>query len=1215
MQRTWVTIDGNEAVATIAHALSEVIAIYPITPSTTMGELSDAWSAEGRTNVWGTVPHVIEMQSEAGAAGAIHGSLQTGALATTFTASQGLLLMIPNMYKIAGELTPTVFHVAARALATQGLSIFGDHSDVMAIRATGYAMLASNSVQEAQDLALIAHTATLKSRVPFLHFFDGFRTSHEIDKIEQLNREDIRAMIDDSLVQEHRQRALSPDHPFIRGTSQNPDVYFQSRETVNRFYVACPTIVQEAMDRFASLVGRQYHLFDYVGAPDAERVIIVMGSGAETVESTVKYLNARGEKVGVIKVRLFRPFSVEHFLQAIPKTVKVIAILDRTKEPGSTAEPLHLDVVEAVSEAPTKGIALSARIIGGRYGLGSKEFTPGMTKAIFDEMSKAEQHNHFTIGIHDDVTHTSIAFDPTFSIESKDLVQCVFWGLGSDGTVGANKNSIKIIGEETDNYAQGYFVYDSKKSGSVTISHLRFGPQLISAPYLIGEHQADFVACHQFTLIQQFDVLKYAKPGAVFLLDSIYGPETVWEHLPQEVQQALSSKHVRFFVINAHQVANSVGLKGRINSIMQTSFFAISGILPREEAIAHIKQSIKKSYGKRGEAVVQKNFKAVDETLAHLHEVQIPVEAAIPALVGAQATASKHHSPAPIMLLQRRQPVADLAPEFVRNVLGKMIAGEGDTLPVSALPCDGTYPSATAKWEKRNIALDIPVWDPDICIQCGKCVMVCPHSVIRMKVYDPAELNHAPEAFLSTDAHFREFPDMKYTLQVSPEDCTGCSLCVEACPAKDKRQVGRKAINMTPQPPILEREKVSWDFFLSLPDMDAANLNLGAIKNSQLLTPLFEFSGACAGCGETPYIKLATQLFGDRMIVANATGCSSIYGGNLPTTPWTVNREGNGPAWANSLFEDNAEFGLGMRVTLDKQQEYATELLSTCTDIVGEELVNAILNTDQSTQAGIQAKRERVTLLKRRLQNLSSTEETASQDGRVHNLLSLADALVNKSVWIIGGDGWAYDIGFGGLDHVLASGRNVNVLVLDTEVYSNTGGQASKATPRAAVAKFAARGKTTRKKNLGLLAMSYGHVYVASVAMGANDLQTLRAFLEAEAYDGPSLIIAYSTCIAHGFEMSKGLEQEKLAVQAGHWPLYRYDPTLLEEDKNPFILDSKAPSIPLEQYAYNETRYRMLLQSNEERAKVLMKQAQEDVHERWQQYQHMAAPLHQESEK
>src|ERR1700730_12261449 len=1142
MQRTWVTIDGNEAVANIAHALSEVIAIYPITPSTTMGELSDAWSAAGRTNLWGTVPHVIEMQSEAGAAGAIHGSLQTGALATTFTASQGLLLMIPNMYKIAGELMPTVFHVAARSLATQGLSIFGDHSDVMAIRATGYAMLASNSVQEAQDLALIAHASTLKSRVPFLHFFEGFRPPQESDKIEQSRRKDLRAMIDDSLVQAHRQRALSPDHPFIRGTSQNPDVYFQSRETVNRFYVACPTIVQEAMDTFASLVGRPYHLFDYVGAPDAERVIVVMGSGAETVESTVKYLNARGEKVGVLKVRLFRPFSVDHFLQALPKTVKVIAILDRTKEPGSTGEPLHLDVVEAVSEATTRGSALSARITGGRYGLGSKEFTPGMTKAIFDEMSKAEPHNHFTIGIHDDVTHTSLAFDPTFSIESKDLVQCVFWGLGSDGTVGANKNSIKIIGEETDNYAQGYFVYDSKKSGSVTISHLRFGPQLISAPYLIGENQADFVACHQFTLMERFDVLKYAKPGSVFLLDSIYGSETVWEHLPQEVQQAASSKQLRMFVINAHQVANSAGLKGRINSIMQTCFFAISSILPREEAIAQIKQSIKKTYGKRGEAVVQKNFQAVDETLDHLHEVQVPVEAAIPALVSAETTASQRHSPVPMMLLQRRQPVADLAPEFVRNVLGKMIAGGGDTLPVSALPCDGTYPSVTAQWEKRNIALEIPVWEPDICIQCGKCVMVCPHSVIRMKVYDPAALNDAPETFLSTDAHFREFPGMNYTLQVSPEDCTGCSLCVEACPAKDKRQVGRKAINMAPQPPILEREKVNWDFFLSLPDMDAANLNLGAIKNSQLLTPLFEFSGACAGCGETPYIKLASQLFGDRMIVANATGCSSIYGGNLPTTPWTVNREGNGPAWANSLFEDNAEFGLGMRVTLDKQQEYATELLSHCTDILGEELVNAILHTDQSTQAGINANRARVALLKQRLQNLSRTEEAASQDGRVRNLLSLADALVRKSVWIIGGDGWAYDIGFGGLDHVLASGRNVNVLVLDTEVYSNTGGQASKATPRAAVAKFAAGGKPGQNKDLGLIAMTYGNVYVASVAMGAKDEHTLKAFLEAEAYDGPSIIIAYSSCIAHGIDMTTAMTDQKVAVESGQWLLYRYNP-------------------------------------------------------------------------
>jgi pyruvate-ferredoxin/flavodoxin oxidoreductase len=940
-----------------------------------------------------------------------------------------------------------------------------------------------------------------------------------------------------------------------------------------------------------------------------------MGSGAETVESTVKYLTAQEEKVGVVKVRLFRPFSVEHFLQALPKAVKVLAVLDRTKEPGSTGEPLYLDVVEAINERNAFGSTLAPRIIGGRFGIGSKEFTPGMVKAIFDEMSKAEPKNHFTIGINDDVTHTSLEFDPTFSIESKDLVQCVFWGLGSDGTVGANKNSIKIIGEETDNYAQGYFVYDSKKSGSVTISHLRFGPQLISAPYLIGENQADFVACHQFPLLERFDVLKYAKPGSVFLLDSIYGPETVWEHLPQEVRQAATDKHVRLFVINAHHVANSVGLKGRINSVMQTCFFAISGILPREEAIAHIKHSIEKSYGKRGEAVVRKNFQAVDETLAQLHEVQVPAEAATPALAGAGTAASQYHSPAPVMLLQRRQPVADEAPEFVRDVLGKMIAGEGDTLPVSALPCDGTYPSATAQWEKRNIALEIPVWDPDVCIQCGKCVMVCPHSVIRMKVYDPAELNDAPETFMSTDARFREFPGMNYTLQVSPEDCTGCGLCVEACPAKDKQQVGRKAINMATQPPILEREKVNWSFFLSLPNMDGAQLNLGAIKNSQLLTPLFEFSGACAGCGETPYIKLATQLFGDRMLVANATGCSSIYGGNLPTTPWSVNHEGHGPAWANSLFEDNAEFGLGMRVTLDKQQEYATELLSQCSEILGEELVNAIMMTDQSSQAGINAQRERVELLKRRLQNMSSTEEAAAQDGRVQNLLSLADALVRKSVWIIGGDGWAYDIGYGGVDHVLASERNVNLLVLDTEVYSNTGGQASKSTPRAAVAKFAARGKATRKKDLGLLAMSYGNVYVAHVALGANDLQTLRAFLEAEAYDGPSLIIAYSTCIAHGFEMSKGLEQEKLAVQSGHWPLYRYHPALLDEGKNPFILDSKAPTIPLEQYIYNEARYRMLVQSNEARAGALLKQAQHDVSDRWQQYEHLAASFGHESEK
>src|SRR6266849_1679494 len=1077
----------------------------------------------------------------------------------------------------------------------------------MATRATGFALLASNSVQEAQDLALIAHAATLAARVPFLHFFDGFRTSHEINKIEQLTHEDMRAMIDDSFVRAHRQRALSPEHPFIRGTAQNPDVYFQARESVNSYYQACPSIVQEAMDTFATVAGRQYHLFDYVGVPDAERVIVAMGSGAETAQATAEYLAAQGEKVGVIKVRLFRPFSVQHFLQALPATVKAIAVLDRTKEPGSIGEPLYLDVVTAVNEGRAKDpTSASPRIIGGRYGLSSKEFTPAMVKAIFDALRQDEPKNHFTVGINDDVTYTSLEYDPTFSIESAETVQCVYWGLGSDGTVGANKNSIKIIGEETDNYAQGYFVYDSKKSGSVTISHLRFGPHLISAPYLIGENQADFVACHQFTLMERFDVLKFAKPGSVFLLDSIYDPENVWKHLPQEVQQEVTDKKLRMFVINAHKVANSVGLKGRTNSVMQTCFFAISGILPQEEAIAHIKHSIEKTYGKRGEAVVQKNFQAVDETLAHLHEVHVPTEEAIPAFVGAEATPSQRHSPAPMMLLQRRQPVADEAPDFVRDVLGKMIAGEGDTLPVSALPCDGTYPSATAQWEKRNIALEIPVWDPDICIQCGKCVMVCPHSVIRMKVFDPAELNHAPETFLSMDAHFREFPGMSYTLQVSPEDCTGCSLCVESCPAKDKRQVGRKAINMAPQPPILEREKVNWDFFLSLPDMDAANLNLGAIKNSQLLTPLFEFSGACAGCGETPYIKLASQLFGDRMIVANATGCSSIYGGNLPTTPWTVNREGNGPAWANSLFEDNAEFGLGMRVTLDKQQEYATELLSQCTDILGAELVNAILRTDQSTQAGIHAQRERVALLKQRLQNLSSTEEAASQDGRVHNLLSRVDALVRKSVWIIGGDGWAYDIGYGGLDHVLASGRNVNVLVLDTEVYSNTGGQASKSTPRGAVAKFAAAGKPAPKKDLGLMAMSYGNVYVASVAMGAKDEHTLKAFLEAEAYDGPSLIIAYSHCIAHGINMTTAMSDQKIAVESGQWLLYRYNPerTLLGE--NPLTLDSRAPTRKVRDYLQQQTRFKMLLKSKPEDANRLWQQAQQDAEVRYRLYEYLA---------
>ncbi len=1218
-ERTWATLEGNEAVATVAHALSEVIAIYPITPSTPMGELSDAWSATRRANLWGTVPLVVEMQSEGGAAGAIHGALQTGALATTFTASQGLLLMIPNMYKIAGELTPTVFHVAARSLAAQGLSIFGDHSDVMATRATGFGLLASNSVQEAQDLALIAHAATLEARIPFLHFFDGFRTSHEINKIEQLNREDMQAMIDDAKVRAHRQRALSPEHPFIRGTAQNPDVYFQARESVNPYYQACPAIVQKTMDRFAALVGRHYHLFDYVGAPDAEHVLVIMGSGAETAQATAEHLMAQGEKVGVVKVHLFRPFSVEHFLQVLPPSIKVIAALDRTKEPGSSGEPLYLDVVTALNEGRHKSFTALPRIIGGRYGLSSKEFTPAMVKGIFDEMGQAEPQNHFTIGINDDVTHSSLAYDPKFSIEGQDTVQCVFWGLGSDGTVGANKNSIKIIGEETGNYAQGYFVYDSKKSGSVTISHLRFGPGAIHAPYLIGSGQANFVACHQFSFLERVDVLKYARPGGVFLLDSIFSPEEVWDHLPYEVQQAIIDKKLRFYVINAQKVAQDTGMGRRINTIMQTCFFAISGILPTEQAIAQIKQSIRKTYSKRGEAVVQQNFKAVDETLAHLYEVSVPaVVKAFPGDVQAgsddqPASFSRqngHTRRVPLPMLTRRPPVPAEAPTFVRQVLGPMIAGEGDTLPVSALPCDGTYPTGTACWEKRNIALELPVWDPDICIQCGKCVMVCPHAVIRMKVYDPANLKDAPETFLATEARFKEFPGMKYTLQVSPEDCTGCGLCVEACPVKDKRQVGRRAINMAPQPPLREQEKVNWEYFLSLPDVDAANLNLGAIKNSQLVTPLFEFSGACSGCGETPYIKLATQLFGDRMVVANATGCSSIYGGNLPTTPWTINAEGRGPAWSNSLFEDNAEFGLGMRLTLDKQQEYACELLARCTGIVGEELVDAVLDADQSTEAGIKVQRERIALMKQRLQSQANGENP-----RVQELLSVVDVLVRRSVWIIGGDGWAYDIGFGGLDHVLASGRNVNVLVLDTEVYSNTGGQASKSTPRAAVAKFAARGKATPKKDLGLLAMAYGNVYVARVAMGANDQQTLRAFLEAEAYDGPSLIIAYSHCIAHGIDMRRGLDQQKLAVQTGYWPLYRYNPALLDEGKNPLILDSKEPTLPLEEFAYNETRYRMLLKSNEGRAETLMDLAKKDVQERWQHYRRLAAVSSHEREK
>jgi pyruvate-ferredoxin/flavodoxin oxidoreductase len=1177
MKKTVVTIDGNEATASVAFRLNEVVAIYPITPSSPMGEFADDWASKGKPNLWGTIPQVIEMQSEGGAAGAVHGALQAGALTTTFTASQGLLLMIPNMFKIAGELTSTVFNVAARSIAAQALSIFGDHSDVMATRQTGFALLSSGSVQEAHDFAAIAQAATLKTRVPFLHFFDGFRTSHEVTKIEQLSNDDLAPLIDEDAIRQHRARGLSPDHPFIRGTAQNPDVFFQARETVNPYYVKAPGIVQVVMDQFTQIVGRAYHLFDYSGHPEAERIIILMGSGGETAEATVKYLAEKGEKVGAIRVRLYRPFSMEHFVAALPKTVKTIAVLDRTKEPGSGGEPLYLDIVNALVESGLTGI----KVVGGRYGLSSKEFTPAMVKGVLDELTKPTPKNHFTIGINDDLSHTSLLYDPSFSVEHPETVRCLFFGLGSDGTVGANKNSIKIIGEETNNYAQGYFVYDSKKSGSLTISHLRFGPKPIQAPYLIAPNTANFVACHQFTFLERFDILKYAQPGSVFLLNSLYGPDEVWDTLPREAQQTILDKKLKFHVINAYEVAEKTGMGNRINTIMQTCFFAISGVLPREQAIAEIKHAIEKTYGKRGEAVVKQNFNAVDQTLANLHEVKVP----------AKATST----------LTRRAPVPEQAPKFVREVLGPMIAFEGDDVPVSALPDDGTYPSATTQWEKRNIALDIPVWEPDLCIQCGKCVMVCPHAVIRHKVYDMALLKDAPKTFKHMDSKFREFPDMAYTVQVAPEDCTSCTLCVDACPVKDKTQVSRKALNMAPQPALRETEAANWDYFMSLPDVDRTLVNPSTIKNSQLLRPLFEFSGACAGCGETPYVKLVSQLFGDRAIIANATGCSSIYGGNLPTTPWSVNADGRGPAWSNSLFEDNAEFGLGMRLTVDKQTEFARELvkLPQIAKVLGDSMVDELLNADLSDESGINQQRKRVVELKQKLAKVN--------DPRAKDLLSLADSLVKRSVWIIGGDGWAYDIGYGGLDHVLASGRNVNVLVLDTEVYSNTGGQASKATPRAAVAKFAMSGKGLPKKDLGLIAMAYGYVYVARVAMGYNDQQTLRAFLEAESYDGPSLIIAYSHCISHGYDLARGLQQQKLAVQSGAWPIYRFNPDLAKAGTNPLIIESKEPSIPLSDYVYNETRYKMLIQSDESRAEKLLKEAQQDVKSRWTFYQQMAA--------
>lgn len=1164
MHANYQTLDANEAVARIAYALSEVIAIYPITPASPMGEWSDGWSANKTKNLWGTVPAVIEMQSEGGAAGAIHGALQTGALSCTYTASQGLLLMIPNMYKIAGELTPTVFHIAARSLAAQALSIFGDHSDVMAARATGWAMLCSASVQEAQDMALIAHSSTLEARLPFLHFFDGFRTSHEISKIDIVSDDVLRALINEDCITEQRARALSPDHPVIRGTAQNPDVYFQARETVNPFYERCPEIVQSAMDKFAALTGRQYQLFEYHGAPEAERVIVMMGSGCEAAHETVDWLNARGENVGLLKVRLYRPFAARLFIEALPASTRAIAVLDRTKEPGASGEPLYLDCVSALFEQGRREL----RAVGGRYGLSSKEFTPGMVKAIYDNLMLPAPKNHFTIGIEDDVSHTSLPFDSSFSIEPEDVIRAQFFGLGADGTVGANKESIKIIGENTENFAQGYFVYDSKKAGAITISHLRFGPRPIRSTYLIT--QANFIGCHQPLFLESYSVLNDLVPGGTFLLNSPYAYDRVWEHLPENVQHRLIEAHAKFFVINAHKVAQESGMGNRINTVMQTCFFAISGVLPPEEAIGAIKDSIHKTYAKKGEEIVQKNLAAVDQTLAHLYEVQIPDA------VTARVSHNGHHFKG--------------APDFVRDVLGEITAGRGSSLPVSALPNDGTFPTGTTKYEKRNLAAEVPVWDPQVCIQCGKCVFVCPHSVIRSKVYEEALLENAPASFQSHDARLPEWKGLNYTLQVAVEDCTGCGICVDVCPARNKSEARLKAINMRPQAPLRETESANWDFFLSIPDYDRKRLTNGSVREVQVNQPLFEFSGACAGCGETPYLKLLTQLFGDRLLIANATGCSSIYGGNLPTTPYAKDAQGRGPAWANSLFEDNAEFGLGFRVSLDKQQQFAGELLHRLSPQVGRMLATEILNARQRDEADIFEQRERVAELKRKLEALP--------DPYARRLLALADTLVRKSVWIVGGDGWGYDIGYGGLDHVLASGRNVKVLLLDTEVYSNTGGQCSKSTPRGAVAKFASGGKRAPKKDLGLMAMTYGTIYVASVAMGAKDEHTLKAFLEAEAYDGPALIIAYSHCIAHGINMTTAMQNQKAAVNSAQWLLYRYNPERARHGENPLQLDSPVPRIQVADYFKLENRFMMLNKTDPRSAKELLGRAQMDVNAR-----------------
>jgi pyruvate-ferredoxin/flavodoxin oxidoreductase len=1179
MKRAWITVDGNEATASVAHRSNEVIAIYPITPSSNMGEWADEWSAKGQKNVWGTVPEVTEMQSEGGAIGAVHGALQAGALATTFTASQGLLLMIPNLYKIAGELTAFCMHVAARTVATHALSIFGDHSDVMAIRQTGVALLSSGSVQEAHDFALIGQAATLRARIPLVHFFDGFRTSHEVQKIEELTDEDILAMLPAEAIAAHKQRALTPDKPVLRGSAQNPDAFFQAREACNRYYDACAGIVQETMDQFAALTGRQYRLFDYHGHPDAERVVIMMGSGGETAREMVEWLVARGEKVGLVKVRLFRPFSLPHFFEALPKTTRAIAVLDRTKEPGALADPLFLDIVTALHEARAVGrlpLAQDPVVIAGRYGLSSKEFTPAHVKAVYDELAAATPRRRFTVGIVDDVTHLSLPVDETFDIEPDEVKRGVFFGLGADGTVGANKNSIKIIGEETENYAQGYFVYDSKKSGAITISHLRFGPRPIHSAYLVK--RANFVACHQFVFLEKYDVLQYAAPGAVFLLNSPFGPDAVWDELPREVQEEIVARKLRFFVIDAYSVARDTGMGTRINTIMQTCFFAISGILPREEAIAKIKEAIEKTYGKRGPDVVRKNFEAVDQTLAHLHEVTIP----------AAATSERRMPPI----------VSAAAPDFVQRVTAVMMANKGDLLPVSAFPVDGTWPTATTQWEKRNIALDIPVWDAKLCIQCNKCALVCPHAAVRAKVYPSDVLAGHPDTFKSVPFRGKEFGEhAAYTIQVAPEDCTGCTLCVAVCPAKDKSNPKHKALDMAPQAPLREAERENYEFFLGLPEADRTAVKLD-VKGTQFLQPLFEYSGACAGCGETPYIKLMTQLFGDRAIIANATGCTSIYGGNLPTTPYCTDANGRGPAWANSLFEDNAEFGLGFRLAIDKHHDLAAALLQGLGGRVGDQLVEGILKADQTTEQGVQEQRKRVQALRDAIAGLDTPE--------ARQLAHLADYLVRKSVWIIGGDGWAYDIGYGGLDHVLSMGRDVNILVLDTEVYSNTGGQQSKATPIGAAAKFAMAGKAVGKKDLGLMAMAYGNAYVAQVAFGAKDAQTVKAFLEAEAFPGPSMIIAFSHCIAHGYDMAFGLDQQKLAVDTGYWPLYRYDPRAREVGESPLKLESAPPKLELGKYMRNETRFRVVEQQDPERYRQLLARAQNDIRTRWSLYEELA---------